>query len=71
MGVTNHQRLTENIEVWSTREQAFRPIGPIRATGNEDRNRSFQFIDQQTPAGVARQDLQDSDLEAHDATPRD
>ena len=54
LGIADDQRLTEDVQAGGARRQALRPIGPVGAATNEDRNRAFKVSHRQIPAGVTR-----------------
>ena len=52
----------EDVEVGRKRSQTFRPVSPVRTTGNKNRDLSREFGDCRSSLSLSRQHLQNGDL---------
>ena len=59
----------KDVEAGRARRQAFCPVGPVRAAGNQNGHRASELVERRTSPWVSRQDLQNRDLKTH-RTPR-
>jgi hypothetical protein len=64
VGIAQHQSLTEDIEARRARRQAFRPVCPISAAGNQNADRVPKIGERRSSFRMSSQDFQNCDLKA-------